>query len=325
MTNKNLIFLSYGKKSEYLRTISCVLSFFAWNGDKAGYIRIIIYTDDPSFFKIKLDGFNVEYFLLTPETLEALKGDTKFIHRIKVSVIDLTFKNFPNEEVLFIDSDTFFINDAQEMLNEFEPGISFMHKKEYNLRDGFSLFSSFNQGHYAKSFIDYISEREFSIGGIPEIFTADDYSWNSGVIGLQKDFGSYMSDVFKLTDEFYTNSKWFISEQMAFSLILQRRTQIKPAEKFVYHYWGKRQKQLVDTLIEKLFDRYPAAKLPEKMFMRGLTKSWHLIVETDLVLEQAEIAFSQRDFKYGIKKCLQFLLLKIFKVQFKDGRIGFVR
>jgi hypothetical protein len=323
--NKNFVFLSYGKKSEYLRAIGCILSFFAWAGDQATHIRIVIYTDDPDFFKIRLADLNIEYFILTVDSLDELKAGTEFIHRIKVGVIGLTLQHFPNEELVFIDSDTFFIADPKEILDELAPGTSFMHKREYNFTDGLALFSSFNQEHYPRLFIDYISGREFVIDGSPEIFSTSDYSWNSGVIGLPKDFGRYMPDVFMLTDAFYANSQWFISEQLAFSLILQRRTRIKPAENFVYHYWGKRQKILMDGLIEKLFLQYSPADLMDGKLMRLLTKKWHLTIEADLIEEQAKISFSRGNLKYGIKKRVQLFLLKTFKLQLRDGKTSFMK
>lgn len=310
MINKNLVFLSYGKASEYLRAVFCILSLSAWLEDEITNLSIIIYTDQPDFFAGYLSDFEIEYFFLSEQALLEMQAGTNFIHRIKVSAIDLTFKRFPDQEVIFIDSDTFFTADPVLLFNGLDTSASFMHKREYNFKEGLELYHSFNQEQYPKAFIEYITGKSFSIGGQQTKFNTDDYSWNSGVLGLQKDFGRYMPDVLRMTDEFYANSHWFISEQLAFSLVLQRTTRIRCAEDFVFHYWGKRQKILVDGLIAALFKQH-VNDLTKKGFMRSVTKKWQNLIAADLILEQANHGFEKGDYLYAVKMRLHFFLKKL--------------
>lgn len=270
-------------------------------------IRTIVYTDDPSFFKQYLSHLEIEYVMLTEELLLEMLGDSDYIHRRKVGVIDLTFKKYPVEQLLFIDSDTFFIGNPTKMLNGFSDGISFMHKREYNFEEGLQHFSAFNQGKYPKAFINYISGRDFVINSRTERFSKYDYSWNSGVLGLNAAFSACIPDVFKLTDEFYANSHWFISEQLAFALILQKTTTIIPTEEIVLHYWGKRQKTLMDAFIVDLFFNQ-ISELKEKSYFRALTYKAKKKVEDDLILEQAVLALAQKYWMYGLRKGLQVIL-----------------
>jgi hypothetical protein len=309
--NKNLVLLSYGNASEYIRAIYCILSLSAWLEEDSTNPSIILYTDNPDFFQTYLGDFEIDYSFLSLEQIVELQAGTNFIHRVKVAVIDLTFKRFPDQEVIFIDSDTFFMADPMELFNGLDSSTSFMHKREYSFKDGLKLYNSFKQEEFPQAFIDYITGREFYICGKVEIFDINDYSWNSGVLGLHKGFGSYMPDVMKLTDEFYANSKWFISEQLAFSLILQRRTKISSAEDFVFHYWGKRQKVLMDRLLGRLFEDH-VADFTKKVFMRSITRKWKSIIEADLIYEQAENAFIRGNFLYGFKKAFHYFLKKIF-------------
>jgi len=309
MINKNLVMLSYGRESEYYRAIFCILSYFAWTEEtNRNEIRILIYTDNPIFFQSYLKDMDIEYIHLTSVMLEEMLEETNYIHRRKVGVINLTFQRFPNTDLLFIDSDTFFVHKIDDMLGGFDVGKSYMHKREYSFEEGLNLFNSFNQGHYPSAFINYISDRNFMLGGVPEKFSKHDYSWNSGVLGLDKGFMHYMPDVYNLTDAFYASSKWFVSEQLAFSLILQKRTEIRPAEKYIVHYWGSRQKKLMDNLINNLFDPESKFKIDDVSFLRLLTKKWKKRIELDLILEQAVIALSNGHIKYGIKKSLHVLL-----------------
>lgn len=319
MISKNIVFLSYGSESEYLRAIFCILSLSAWIKQKESdpaekYLRVIIYTDNPDFFSSRLPrDFPVVCFFLPPALLEEMLGSTRFFHRRKVAVIDLTFKRYPNEDLLFIDSDTFFTAGPAALLSEFKNGESFMHKREYRLEKGVKIFTAFNQGQYPKAFLHYISGREFNIRGTSVIFSQNDYSWNSGVLGLHKDFVHYMPDVFRLTDEFYANSAWFISEQLAFALILQRKTRIQPSDHFILHYWGKRQKALMDRLIINLFQERSPSELNDKEFIRSLTLKWKTMIINDLILEKAVISLQQGYWLYGTKKGLEIIIKDPFR------------
>lgn len=246
--------------------------------------------------------------LLTPAILEEMLDHTDFFHRRKVSVIGQTFNTYPKDNLLFIDSDAFFITNPSVMMNDFVPGESFMHKCEYDLEEGLATFASYGQPEFPTAFIQYITGRDFIIGGTVEHFSQKDFSWNSGVLGITRDFAAYMPDVFKLTDAFYANSKWFISEQMAFALILQRRTKIKPAEQYVLHYWGKRQKVLLDRLINGLLNSHSPAALANADFIRTISREWKKEVEANMILDQAVTALSHGSWFFGFKKCIQLLL-----------------
>lgn len=314
MINKNLVLLSYGKDSEYFRAIFCILSFVSWYEDHLNETRINVYTDNPDFFKQYLSHISIEYILLTPALMTNMLADTTYFHRRKVSVIDMTFKQFPGENLIFIDSDTFFISGYNPLLDNDDPKKSFMHRLEYTLGEALEFFTAFGQEEHPKAFMEYISNRQFHIQGKKEQFGPNDNCWNSGVLGLHNSFAKYLPDVFQLTDDFYANSKWFISEQLAFGLIIQRQSEIQPVESFVVHYWGKRQKELFDLLIEKFLTKTSAKDLANKSFIRVQTKKWNKAFEIDVILQQAEIAISQKDWKTITKKIIKL----IFRYPFNE-------
>lgn len=307
MLNKNLVLLSYGKDTEYSRAIFCILSFSAWTTVDWTKLRIVVYTDNPAYFQRYLGHLPVTYITLTDELRKEILAGSDYIHRIKVGVIALTFKKYPNEDLLFIDSDTFFTEEPMLVLNGFKTGKSFMHKREYTFEEGLRFFNAIHQGKHPKLFIDYISNRDFKIQDKTLRFDKQDYSWNSGVLGLHASFSTFIPDVFKLTDEFYSNSHWFVSEQLAFALILQKTTEIVPTDNLIVHYWGKRQKLMLDKFLEEFFN-HAKARLTEKDFIRNVTKKMKKMVKDDLILEQAVLALAQRHWKYGIKKSLQAIL-----------------
>jgi len=313
---KNMVLLSYGSISESLRAIFCILSFNAWrrSDDRT---HIIVYTDKPDFFKSYLADVDIEYVLLSAEDLTEMQAGINFNHRIKVSVIDLTYKKYPEQSLIFIDSDTFFTGIPTGLLQSSGPEISYMHKKEYNFNEGLELFRSYGEGEFPEAFLNYIDGRDFDIGGEKMRFNNSDYSWNSGLLGLNCAFKKYMPDVLKLTEEFYLNSKWFVSEQLAFSLILQRTTTIKRADSFVFHYWAPKQKKFADEMILNFFSEFDKTSREGKLALRILTIEWKCRIEADQLYTASSIAFSERFYKYGSRKRLQSLIKVAMALQFR--------
>jgi len=285
-------------------------------------IRIIIYTDSDVFFEKYLKNLVVEYVLLTPELDRQLKRNTDFNHLKKVGVIDMTFRKYPNDELCFIDTDTFFLQDPANIFNEFEDGKCFLHKREYQLSDSVRQFSLFNQGQFPTSFMNFIADREFNIDGKNEVFDGSFYSWNTGVIAVSNGFAKLMDNVTDLTIQFYENSRWFISEQLAFSLILQKVTEIRSAENIVYHYWGKRQKAFMDKYLDELFSHNSFDNLYDKDF-KQICRNLKIDIENDLSLEQINIAVSQKNYFYAFKQALKIvsrgpLNSKVYKQIFNE-------
>lgn len=312
---KNLVLLSYGNEAEYLRAIFCVLSFFAWYDRDEALPRIIIYTDKPDFFYNHLGKEHIEYYLITSNELVEMLNQTGFLHRRKVKVIDLTFQRYPDDDVLFLDSDTFIIAEPSSLIAALEPGFSYMHKKEYTINTGLDLFTSYNQAEYPQAFLRYILSRDFEIGGGVETFSGADYSWNSGVLGLHRNFSHYMDNVLELTDGFYNSSKWFISEQLAFSFILQRKTTIKPADHLVLHYWGKREKEVMDQLLIGFFKKAFGVGKRDKILIQNLTITWKKQLEIESIVGQAVASIKAKDWYYGTKKIVQLLVKQPFALR----------
>jgi hypothetical protein len=312
MVNRNLIYLSYGNESEYRRTIFSILSYFSWCPDLIASTRIILYTDAPEYFRSFLSEKQIEYCFLSPELLTEMKGPEQFIHRIKVMVINLSFNSYPNEDQLFIDSDTFFTANATEIIDTIASGSSLMHVREYTIQDSLRIFSLFKQSQFPKSFLHYISSNVFRVGNEKISFDNRAYSWNSGVLGLHKDFSMYMPDVVKLTDLFYANSKWFISEQLAFSFILQKTTVISAAKKYITHYWGRRQKVLIEELLSSIFEEKYKPELKSTEYIRQLTLQWKKKIDNDINVEQAVISISRKEWYSAFKKIVKITLRNPF-------------
>jgi len=242
-----LLILAYGRETEYRRALLAVLSGWALRPQPA--LAATICTDQPDFFRPYLDGLDIAYKLATPEYLTQARGPQHYVHRVKAQFIAKAFAEHPAEELLFIDSDTFFIASPERLLRGLAAGQAFMHLREYTLAEAVAIYAEFNQAKYPKKLLDLLASRTFRLGGRPVQFHQGQSSWNSGVLGLPRALAPLLPDVLALTDALYAGTGWFTCEQLAFSLALQASGPVHASDSYVYHYWGQPQKKLMDKLL----------------------------------------------------------------------------
>ena len=323
----NLVYLSYGREVEYYRTLFAIFSAVAWYTGSGGAFRIILYTDKPEVFEPYLSDIQIEYYTLTPEILKQMLGKSDYIHRRKIAVVELTANRYPNENLIFLDSDTFFKADTQSLLDRLQAGSSLMHKREFTIANGLSIFASYNEAEEPQAFVNYITTNNITIDHSEEHFGVEEFCWNSGVLGLHNDSYIYLPDVMKTSDILYAHSKWFIIEQLAFSFVLQLKTEVKACDDLIIHYWGKRQKVLIDSLIKAEFEKGSVENLKKKRYCQELTLSWEKKVKNDIIIEQVVICIGAKAWFFAIKKLIQLSLknpfnFRLYPVIYKEVKSG---
>lgn len=314
------IILAYGRETEHWRATFAVLSFWAWYGGNREDVKTVIFTDKPEFFAPYLTGLPVEYSVLTTPELEKMYGPQRYIHRAKLVILEQTLQAHPEDNVLFCDSDTFFITAAEPMIQRLQAGTTIMHLCEFTVADAVGVYASFSpaQDEYPRKLIQLIESRDFWVGAKSFRFSKDQFIWNSGVLGLTKEVGGLMPDICALNDDLYAGSGWITSEQIAFSFALQETTTIIPSDQYVFHYWGKQQKVLMDSLLPELGTTpFKKLALEERLEeVRQLTDKWQRAVELDKVREGALYAFSHGELFNGLKRTAKAILVSRFDAAF---------
>ena len=315
---KQHVILAYGRETEYQRAIFAVLSFWAWYDGPKADVRTLVFTDQPAAFQPYFDGLPVAYELLTPDRLTEWRGPGQYVHRVKLACLAHTLHQHPNDDLLFCDSDTFFVAEADQLLQRLRPGTSLMHQREYRLEEAVDIYAAFHQAKYPRKLLELISERTFRVGTQKVRFRKAHYSWNSGVLGLGAALGSAISDIMALNDEIYAHTHWFTSEQIAFSLALPVLSRVIPAEQYVLHYWGQQQKHLMDSLLRGLLTApFGHLPLPERLAqVRPLTLKWQRKVEISKDREGALYALGQGELVAGLKCTLKALIASPFSPSF---------
>lgn len=303
-----LLLLAYGRETEYRRALLAALSCWAWRPRQP--LAATICTDQPDFFKPHLAELPVEYKLLTPAYLAEARGPQQYIHRVKAQLIAEAVAQHPHDELLFVDSDTFFKASPDSLLQNLAAGLPFMHLREYTLADAVAIYAEFNQAKYPRKLLALLASRSFQLGGEAVHFHAGQSSWNSGVLGLPHTLAPLLPDILTLNDELYAGTSWFICEQLAFSLALQATGPVQASDQFVYHYWSKSHKLLMDKVLASYFTAdFAALPLAERLRrVRQQVPQFRQQLALDKAQEDALYALRRGRLAAGLKCAAKALL-----------------
>jgi len=261
---------SFGKESEYKRALFTVLSFFAHRPlDK--YVQVLIFTDDPEWFKLILVDLPIHYVLLSPEKIKVMRGNIDFLHRMKIALIEESFQLYPQHNIMYADSDSFFTANPDTVLEQISPDCSAMHLWEYefeSLKD-----RVLPAGKTFQAFYQLIQKQDFVLAnGTTMKISPQMSSWNAGVMFFHPEHKRFIPDVYALTDQFYPSTQNHASEQFAFSIVLKQHSNLIPCAAINYHYWYRIKKQIADDFLkDKLNEDFLSASLSNRLV---LVKEW---------------------------------------------------
>jgi len=314
----NLVIQSFGSENELKRAILTVLSFYAYNSLPIAQTKIILFTDNPDYFKAYLHEIPIQCILLTPEKIKQMRGRINFLHRMKIALIEESF-NITEGDIIYADSDTFFISDPAPLLKELNSKKSYMHVREYAFES--LRHAALPSGKTARAFLELLESNTFKLtNGINVKYSTDKFSWNAGAMMFHPAHAKFIPDVYTLTDQFYPATLSHASEQFAFSLILQSKTEVKPCDTMIYHYWYRVKKQIMDIFLAEHLNKAWAKKpLSEKLIN---VKEWcsimpdyfakHVLMVKDIAIQ----AFNEQRFLVGYSHSLKVLSKTPFDINF---------
>lgn len=314
----NLCVQSFGRETEYRRVILAVYSFYAKTAAEVSATRVVLFTDNPAYFEHYFQSLPVHYVLLTDARIRSMRGAIDFLHRMKIALIDEAF-TITSGDLLYVDSDTFFITDPAPKLSALSPSCSFMHEREYSfdtLKD-----AELPAGATFQAFYRLLEARTFQLadGDLLRVLPTD-YSWNAGVMFLHHSVSRLLPDVYTLTDQFYPDTANHASEQYAFSVVLQRQVTLQPCKDVVYHYWPRVEKKIVDLFLEtQLGPTWAAKPFDEKV---NDVYGWathlpdYLATHVFMLRDNAIQAFNRSDYRTGFRNAWYAFLKRPFDFAF---------
>lgn len=302
-----LVAQSFGRESEYRRVVFAILSYFAYS--KRSDTQVLLFTDQPDWFRPYFEGLQVAYSPLYPAKIEAMRGEIDFLHRMKIALIEEAFITYPGENLFYIDSDTFFIADPDDLDAQVSPQKSFMHLWEYQFESLRNL--PLPAGETFRAFVQLIESRIFTLSNGDKLaIDATMSSWNAGVMMFHHSHVAFIKDVYALTDQFYPETKNHACEQYAFSILLQKFTDLHPCDKVIYHYWYQIKKRIADEVFERVMGDLSRRTLAERISsVKNLCERLPSIFDTHLLSlkDNAVQAFNEKKFGRGYKWALKAL------------------
>ncbi|MCR5887055.1 hypothetical protein LRS06_04540 [Hymenobacter sp. J193] len=236
--------LAHSREIEYQRIVMSMLSLYAWTENASDKISFILYTDNEKYFEPYFKGIQIIFVNLTPEVLADWKGKDNFMFRVKVKAIQDATIRTPNNDILFLDSDTFLYTDSEPLLAMYGQDKTILYAREYSFNEAVS-----KGGRNSSLFLPVIKNNKIRIKDLDFEFSGNNYSWNTGVIGFSHKNLNLIDFSLELTDYLYERVKVFVIEQYSFSLIFQTKTNIQASDKYVYHYYSR--KKPVDEYVLK--------------------------------------------------------------------------
>ena len=246
--NSFFVFQAYGNIGILQECLLALLSLCRNSNreDLAG-TEIWIYTDNPGFFSSFKDCWlNLRFRELEPATLDEWRGAVDFVHRVKVCMLR-DFTKEKNGQVLYLDTDVYFLRPVNEIFKNISAGNLYMHTKE-GLVHGSDNFVFRKLSHFIKSRKSILPAGISSIN-IPPNTTM----WNAGVLGFSTDRSEILDCVLEFTDSVYKEYPKHIIEQYAFSIYFGNYGQILPADAVVFHYWNLKE---LRVLLQSFFEHF---------------------------------------------------------------------
>ena len=291
MSQRNyLLYMAHGDNTFKNEVLASVLSYLLLkqNAPAAPRATVLIYTDQPDYFRQVLgDAPEVKYEEISAAEWQAWRGDINFVHRVKIVLLQHALANYGGQ-VLYLDSDTYFLRDEEPVFATLTRGQGVMHVREGVLSQSkvplHQAVYAYLQAHAAPEWAAVSSATAM---------------YNAGVIGLSASHTALLSQVLHLTDTLYRMNPSHVVEQFAFSYCLAQAGPVLEAAPYVLHYWhmkdirpvlaaffgrvaGQPLSQVLTNFADlpvvtasKQKDRWEARPRWQRGVLRALGRGWH--------------------------------------------------
>ena len=256
----NIVYLVFGTKIENYQ--QAYFSIFTAILHKNDDDKIIVITDDSTLFGF-FEG-KIETIVINQDTIRDWEGPHQFFWRVKIKALQLVAQKYPQDSILYLDSDTFFYKNTEVLLTALQNGNQFMHLNEGKLSQLSSKTEKLMWKQMkGKSYENIIINENVAM-------------WNAGLIGVSQKYFECLDLTLRINDAMCADGVTRrLIEQFAFSLGLNQYSELQPADHIVGHYWGNKI-QWNDTislfLRECLMKKYDLGTVIERVREMELTK-----------------------------------------------------
>ena len=236
MNTQYIVYQAYGKRDILNEVLVSISSLY-----KVASIttrpQVIIFTDSVSYLASFLPS-EIQQIKTPISKWKEWKGTQDFVHRAKIEMLR-HFSNSFKGDVLYCDTDTYFITDPKKLFDQISRGDLIMHLDEGALKNSKNLVF----GKLEKFLRNY----QYQGKSIP----SETHMWNAGVLGFSTNDKPILDQVLALSDNLYFSFQKHVMEQLAFSVCFQQKIRHE-CQNVIFHYWDfKEYRQLLDQFFQK--------------------------------------------------------------------------
>lgn len=217
----NILYIVFGDKLDY--HLQAYLSIRSFQKQMADDDQIFVVTSRPEYY----NHAHVTTLDVTDEEIEAWKGPHHFFFRVKIKAMELLASRYPNQHILYLDSDTFLYGSLDVLRQRLDNGNGMMHIREGHpskMKGGSLKLWNTVKGHtYAG----------ITLGERHDM-------WNAGVVAVSKDrLDQVIATSLTICDGMLDDGgDCFILEQYAQSVSMNELTQLMPSDDCIGHFWA---------------------------------------------------------------------------------------
>jgi len=236
MNTQYIVYQAYGKRdilNEVLVSISSLYKVTSFTARP----QIVIFTDSVSYLASFLPP-EIQLIDTPISKWKEWKGPQDFVHRAKIEML----RNFSNSfegDVLYCDTDTYFVADPKSIFDQISKGDLIMHLDEGALKNSNNLVF--------RKLEKFLRNYQYQGKAIP----SETHMWNAGVLGFSTNDKPILDQVLAFSDDLYAAFQKHVMEQLAFSVCFQQKTRHE-CQDTIFHYWDfKEYRELLDQFFQK--------------------------------------------------------------------------
>ena len=236
MNTQYIVYQAYGKRDILNEVLVSVSSLYkVTNVIKRP--QIVIFTDSISYLASFLPP-EIQLIVTPISKWKEWKGKEDFVHRAKIEMLRHFSDSFKGD-VLYCDTDTYFVSDPKNIFNQISKGDLIMHLDEGALKNSKNIVF--------RKLEKFLRNYQYQGKSIP----SETHMWNAGVLGFSTNNKPILDQVLYLSDDLYAAFQKHVMEQLAFSVCFQQKIRHE-SQDVLFHYWDfKEYRQLLDQFFQK--------------------------------------------------------------------------
>lgn len=221
----NILYIIFG--TDIIYHVQARLSIRSFQKQLTEGDKIIVITTAPQYYK---NDKSVEVIAIDDARITEWKGCHDFFWRTKIKAIEYISRKYPDQHLLYLDTDTFLYGAMDKLKEQLTAGNGLMYLDE---------------GHpstmMTKSLRMWKQVANKCYGGIT--ITKKHDMWNAGVVGIPQ---QCMQDVVRtaldvcdgMLDD---DTERIVIEQYSLSIALTEKSRLTEAKGLIGHYWGNKE------------------------------------------------------------------------------------